>query len=73
LVTLKKLKISFEEILPHDVRLYVDTQNSPNMSILGSVLIENVHFSTFDFENDGQGQTFSWSTYQKRVVCLKEA
>jgi hypothetical protein len=34
-------------------------------------LIENVHFSTFDLENDGQGHTFSRPKYQKRVVGEK--
>jgi hypothetical protein len=38
------MKIPFEEILPSDVHLYVGTQNSPNLSICGGVLIENVPF-----------------------------
>jgi hypothetical protein len=62
------MKIPFEENLLSDVRLYVGTINNLNLSILGGVLIENVLFSTFDLENDGQGHTFSRSKYQKRVV-----
>jgi hypothetical protein len=54
-----KMKISFDEILPHDVFLYVGTQNSSFFSILGGVLDQNVFFSTFDLENYCQGQTFS--------------
>jgi hypothetical protein len=62
--------ISFEEILPSDV-LYVGTRKNPNLSILGSVLIENVPFSTFDLENDGQSHIFSKSQYQNPVVGEK--
>jgi hypothetical protein len=36
-------------------------------SILGGVLDQNVRFSTFDLENDGQVHIFSRSQYQKRV------
>jgi hypothetical protein len=35
------------------------------------VLDQNVLFSTFDLENDGQGHIFSTSKYQKRVVGKK--
>jgi hypothetical protein len=62
------LKIPFEEILPSDIHLYGGTRNSPNLSILVGVLIENVPFSTFDLENYCQGHIFSRSKYQKRVV-----
>jgi hypothetical protein len=34
------MKISFEEILPSDVHLYVGTQNSPNLSILGAFCLK---------------------------------
>jgi hypothetical protein len=37
----------------------------------GGVLHQNVLFSTFDLENYCQGQTFSRSKYQKRVVSEK--
>jgi hypothetical protein len=65
------MKISFDEILPPGVLLYVGTQNSSFFSILGGVLDQNVLFSTFDLENVGQGHTFSRSKYQKRVVSEK--
>jgi hypothetical protein len=38
------MKISFDEILPPDVLLYVGTQNSSNISILGGVLDQNCSF-----------------------------
>jgi hypothetical protein len=62
------MKISFDEILPPDVLLYLATQNSSNISILGGVLDQNVFFSTFDLENYCQGHIFPRSQYQKRVV-----
>jgi hypothetical protein len=65
------MKISFDEILPPDVRLNAGTQNSSNISILGGVLDQNVLFSTFDLENYCQGQIFSRSQYQKRVMGEK--
>jgi hypothetical protein len=34
-------------------------------------LIENVPFSTFDLQKDGQSHTFSRSKYQKRAVGEK--
>jgi hypothetical protein len=39
------MKISFDEILPPDVLLYVGTQNSSFFSILRGVLEKNVLFS----------------------------
>jgi hypothetical protein len=65
------MKISFDEILPPDVPLYVRTQNSSFISILGGVLDQNVLFSTFDLENYCQGQILPRSQYQKRVVGEK--
>jgi hypothetical protein len=61
------MKISFDEILPPDVLLYAGTQNSSNLGVLD----QNVLFSTFDLENDGQDQIVSRSKYQKRVVSEK--
>jgi hypothetical protein len=61
------MKISFDEILPPDVLLYVGTQNSSFFSILD----QNVLFSTFDLENYCQGQIFPRLQYQKRVVGEK--
>jgi hypothetical protein len=55
------MKISFDEILPPGVLLYAGSQNSSNFSIFGGVLDQNVLFSTFDLQNDGQGQTVSRS------------
>jgi hypothetical protein len=66
------MKISFDEILPPDVLLYVGTQNSSFFRFVGGgVLDENVLFSTFDLENYCQGQMFPRSQYQKRVVGEK--
>jgi hypothetical protein len=65
------MKISFDEILPPDVLLYAGTQNSSNFFDFGGVLDQNVLFSTFDLENDGQGHIFSRSKYQERVVSEK--
>jgi hypothetical protein len=65
-----KMKISFDEVLPPDV-LYAGTQKSSNISILGGVLDQNVLFSTFDLENDGQCHTFSRSKYKKHAVSEK--
>jgi hypothetical protein len=65
------MKISFDEILPPGVPLNAGTQCSSHFSISGGVLDQNVLFSTFDLENDGQGHIFSRSKYQKRVVGEK--
>jgi hypothetical protein len=65
------MKISFDEVLPPDVLLYAGTKNSSNDSIFGGVLDQNVLFSTFYLENDGQGHAFSRSKYQRRVVSEK--
>jgi hypothetical protein len=62
-----KIKISFYYILPPSVPLNAGTQNSSYLSILGSVLDQNVLSYTFGLENDCQGQMFSRSKYQKRV------
>jgi hypothetical protein len=52
------MKILFDEILPPGVLLYAGSQNGSNISILGGVLDQNVHVSSTDLENDGQGQQF---------------
>jgi hypothetical protein len=64
------MKISFDEILPPDVLLYVGTQNSSFFDF-GGVLDQNVLFSTFDLENYCQGQIFPRSQYQNGVVGEK--
>jgi hypothetical protein len=55
------MKIWFDEILPPGIPLNAGSQNSSNFSILGGVLDQNVLFSAFDLENDGQGHIFSRS------------
>jgi hypothetical protein len=64
------MKIPFEENLPTDVHLYVGTRNNLNLAIWGR-LIENVPFSTFDFEKDGQSHAFSRSKYDIRLEHFK--
>jgi hypothetical protein len=53
--------------LPPGVPLHAGTQNSSHLFYFGGVLDQNVRFSTFDLENDCQGQMFSRSKYQTRV------
>jgi hypothetical protein len=65
------MKISFDEILPPDVLLYVETQNSSFFFDFGGVLDQNVLFSTFDLENYFKGQIFPRSQYQKGVAGEK--
>jgi hypothetical protein len=65
------MKISFDEILPHGVLLYVGTQNSSFSFHFGGVLDQNVLFTTFDLENYCQGQIFPRSQYEKGVVGEK--
>jgi hypothetical protein len=62
--------ISFDEILPPDVLLYVGTK-IVHFFDFGGVLDQNVLFSTFDLENYCQGQIFSRSQYEKGVVGEK--
>jgi hypothetical protein len=44
------MKISFDQILPPDVLLYVGTQNTSIFFDIGGVLDQNVLFSTFDLK-----------------------
>jgi hypothetical protein len=63
------MKISFDEILPPAVLLYVETQNSSFFFDFGRRFGPKcTFFSTFDLENYCQRQIFPRSQYQKRVV-----
>jgi hypothetical protein len=65
------MKISFDEILPPDVLLYVGTKNNSNISILGAFWTKMYFFRPFDLENYCQGHIFPRSQYQKRLVGEK--